>query len=131
MRTSVAVTGGAALLFLGYAMGSAQLFAPAAVLAQTETEKPASTSGVEVSDETKAKIKAAADALKVAMDALIEEGKYVSAIKGVNAFAVLSGGGNALRDLQSGAVVDPETFAALYSDLATDAVAKDLSRDDK
>lgn len=131
MRTSMTIFGGAALLMVGYGLGSAQLLSPATALAQGEADKasPATPAAVDVSAETKAKIKTAADALKAAMDALVEEQKYVAATKGINTFAVLTGGGNAIRDLQNGAVVDPETFAALYSDLATDAIAKDLGRD--
>lgn len=127
MRTSVAVLGGAALLTFGYVLGSAQIFAPATLLAQGDQSKP--TSGVEITDETKTKIKAASDALKAAMDALVDEGKYVSAIKGINTFAVLSGGINSIRDLENNAVVDPETFSALYANLATDTIAAELGRD--
>jgi hypothetical protein len=83
-----------------------------------------------LTDETKAKIKAAADALKVAMDALEAEGKYKdSAVKGMNTFTVLTGGGDSFADLKSAGGVDPETFAALYAGLAADKVAVDLSKD--
>lgn len=133
MRTSMTILGGAALLIAGYGIGASQILSPATVLAQGDAGKADAAapvqSGVDLSEETKAKIKAAADALKIAMDALVEEQKYVPATRGVNAFSVLTGGGNAIRDLQSGAVVDPETFAALYADLATDAIAADLARD--
>jgi hypothetical protein len=64
------------------------------------------------------------------MEALQAEGRYDSAIKSVNAFAVLSGGGNSVEDLKRGVGgVDPETFAALYAGLATDQIVVDLGRD--
>ncbi len=132
MRTSAKITGGLALLTIGYALGASQILSPAAIWAQG---KGKSKGGIDaqaaqpLADETKTKIKAAADALKAAMDALQSEGRYESAIKSVNAFAVLSGGGNSLADLQSSGNVDPETFAALYAGLATDQVVVDLGRD--
>jgi len=64
------------------------------------------------------------------MEALQSENRYNSATKNVNAFAVLSGGGDSLEDLKRGVGgVDPETFAALYAGLATDQVVVDLGRD--
>lgn len=135
MRTSVKITLCLALLLIGYVLGASQILSPQALLAQGDkkgavAKKTADPlAGQALSDETKTKIKAAADALKTAMEALQAEQRYESAIKGVNAFAVLSGGGNSLRDLQSGPGVDPETFAALYAGLATDSVVVDIGRD--
>jgi len=131
MRASVTVAGGIALLGLGYVLGSAQVFAPGVLLAQPAAATKKASDAVAISDEAKVRIKAAADALKSASDALVDENRYASAIKGVNAFSVLSGGGQALRDLENGAVVDPETFAALYANLATDNVAVELGRDNE
>ncbi len=133
MRTSVTITSGVALLMLGYCLGASQLLSPAALFAQGNKAKakaPGESADQGLSDETKTKIKAASDALKAAMDALDAEGRYKeSAIKGVNSFIVLSGGGNSLEDLKSANGVDPETFAALYAGLATDQVAPDIGRD--
>lgn len=131
MRTSVTILGGAALLTLGYVLGASQILSPAAAQAEDETAKAAAeATGVEVTEETKIKIKAAATALKAAMDALVDEGKYTAATKGVNSFGVLTGGVHAIRDLERNAVVDPETYAALYANLATDSVAAELGRDE-
>jgi len=127
MRISVSLFGGAALLAVGYILGSSHVLSPALLLAQAGGA--GESSGVGLQDETKTKIHVAADALKAAADALVDEGKYVPATKGVNAFAVFSGGVNAIQDLQSSAVVDPETFAGLYADLATDSIAVDLGHD--
>ncbi len=131
MRTSVTILGSVALLTVGYVAGASQLLSPAIVVAQTDAAKPAAEnkSGVEITEESKIKIKAAADALRLAMDSLIDEGKYIPATKGMNVFAILTGGANTIRDLEAGAVVDPETFAALYANLATDQVAVSLGRD--
>lgn len=139
MRTSVAVAGGFLLLGIGYALGSSQILSPALVLAQGKGEakkdaKPKAGGDLsipqpDITEETRTKIKTAADALNAAMQALQDESKYTPAIKGVNSFGVLTGGGSAITDLKAGAIVDPETYAALYAGLASDAVAPDLAKD--
>ena len=133
MRTSATITGCLALLAIGYALGASQILAPGLLLAQGGKGKSRpgadSQAAPPLSDETKTKIKAAADALKTAMEALATEGRYNSAIKGTNAFAVLTGGDNSLNDIKSRGGVDPETFAALYAGLAADSVIIDLGRD--
>jgi hypothetical protein len=133
MRTSATITGCFALLTIGYALGASQILSPGLLLAQAGKGKSRpgadSQAGQPLSDETKTKIKAAADALKTAMEALVAEGRYNPAIKGTNAFAVLTGGSDSMRDLQSRGGVDPETFAALYAGLAADSVIIDLGRD--
>ena len=132
MRTSAKITGGLALLTIGYCLGASQILSPVTLLAQGKGKSRAVGDALAAqgpTDETKTKIKAAADALKTAMDALQSENRYESAIKSVNAFAVLSGGGNSTADLAGGGGVDPETFAALYAGLATDQVVVDLGRD--
>ncbi|MCH7688590.1 MAG: hypothetical protein IH899_18235 [Planctomycetes bacterium] len=65
------------------------------------------------------------------MIALQQENVYNSATKGLNSFLVSTGGGDAVADLESGRGVDPETFAALYADLATDEVAQHLAKDEE
>jgi hypothetical protein len=136
MRTSLTVTSGVGLLLIGYIAGGSHLLSPAALLAQGGAGKGKGKAGADaqaaqpLSDETKAKIKAAADALKAAQEALEAEARYTnSAIKGINAFTVLTGGGSSLEDLKSTGGVDPETFGALYAGLATDSVVVDLGRD--
>ena len=128
---------GVALVGVGYLLGSCQVFTPGSLFAQG-TKKPAGVVGPTeadaiqlppMSDEAKAKIRAAHDALKAAQETLQAEGHYQSATKGVNAFTVLSGGGSSVKDLEAGRGVDPETFAALYADLAIDEVAEKLGKD--
>src|SRR5258708_1019653 len=113
MRKIVTVLGAVALVAVGYLLGASHALSPASLWAAQAggaKAKAAAQPGSDLSDETKEKIKAAAVALKAAMDALVDENRYQPAIKGVNAFAVLTGGGNARQDLENGAIVDPETF---------------------
>ena len=119
--------GGLALVGVGYLLGSVRVFDPQVTLAQGAAAQPK----VELLDETQQKLRAAADALRAAADSLTNEQKYQSATKGLNVFAILSGGRNVIEDLENGAIVDPETFAALYADLAVDQVAVHLGRDDE
>src|SRR5213075_1584673 len=101
MRTSITVTSGVGLLLIGYIAGGSHLLSPAALLAQAGKGKARpgadSHAAPPLSDEAKAKVKAAADALKAAQEALEAENRYGnSAIKGINAFTVLTGGGSSM-----------------------------------
>ncbi|MCY2963854.1 MAG: hypothetical protein NT069_09445 [Planctomycetota bacterium] len=131
MRRAFPWVGGVGLLLVGYVLGSLQLFTPTAIFAQGTKGATASDGGVKIDlmDETQTKIRAAADAMRSAADALANEQKYQPATKGMNTFAILSGGRNTVDDLENGAIVDPETYSALYADLATDTVAVHLGRD--
>ena len=134
MRTSLTVTSGVGLLLIGYIAGSSHLLSPAALLAQGGKGKAKPGANAQaappLSDEAKTKIKAAADALKAAQEALEAESRLgTSATKGINAFTVLTGGGSSMEDLKSAGGVDPETFGALYAGLASDTVVTDLGRD--
>ncbi len=82
------------------------------------------------SDETTKKIQLANDALKAAAESLKNESLYIAATKPINVLGILSGGINAVDDLESGRGVDPETFAALYADEATDDVKLHLGKDE-
>jgi hypothetical protein len=134
MRTTATLTGSLVLLTIGYALGASQILSPGMLLAQAGRGKGktgADASAAQpLTEESKTKIKAAADALKAAMESLQAESRFGEpAVKGINAFAVLTGGNSSLNDLQSGGGVDPETFAALYAGLATDKVVVELGRD--
>ena len=111
------------LLVTGYFFGISGAFRSDSVLGQD--------SAVQLTEETADKLKKANDALTAAMLALTTDQVYNSATKGVNSFLVSTGGGDAVADLESGRGVDPETFAALYADLATDEVALHLAKDDE
>jgi hypothetical protein len=71
--------------------------------------------GTELSESTADKVREANAALQSAMQSLESENRYVGITIGPTAFLVLSGGGDAQADLESGNGVDPETFAALYA----------------
>ncbi len=111
------------LLVTGYLFGVSGAFLSDSVLGQD----PA----VQLSPETDEKLKKANDALTAAMTALTSDQVYNSATKGMNSFLVSTGGGDAVADLEKGRGVDPETFAALYADLATDEVAQHLAKDEE
>ena len=120
----------AALVAFGYVLGSADALSPRPLLAQGDdkTVDPA-LKNLGLSEELIAKLKSAHDAVKAAGDALAAENRYTGATKGTNSFAVLCGGLNPAADLETSQMVDPETFAALYADQATDEIAVHLSRD--
>jgi hypothetical protein len=100
-----------------------------AVVAQDDAAAPAAGGGL--SDETKAKIKAAADAMNAAVESLKLDQQWSPATKGINTFGVLTGGLNSMKDLEEGRGVDPETFAALYAGLAADEIADKIGRDEE
>lgn len=113
------------LLAAGYLLGASGFVASPAVHAQQ-----AAGAG-QMSENTANKVAEARNALAAAMIALQNENLYNPATKGVNTFLVAGGGGDAIADLESGRGVDPETFAALYADLAIDDIARHLSKDDQ
>ncbi|MDZ4685807.1 MAG: hypothetical protein SH850_12130 [Planctomycetaceae bacterium] len=106
---------------VGYGLGHLDTGRQSALRAQDAATGP--------TEETARKIQAANDALKAALEGLKNESLYNPATKGMNVYAVLSGGIDAIDDLESGRGVDPETFASLYSDMAVDEVAQHLAKD--
>lgn len=135
MRRFTTLLTAVGLVGLGYVLGAAGPFMSASLLAEADkTDKAAAaTDGAAEkagpSEDAIAKIKAADDAIKIALEALKQEELYVPATSVPNALVVTAGGVNAVKDLESGRGVDPETFAALYAGLATDEVAPHLERD--
>ena len=111
MRRWKSIAIGVALLATGYLLGVGGAFHARALTAQEASP--------EVSDNTQEKIRASQAALQEAADALRIDGRYESVTEDLNAFLILSGGGNAVADLESGNGVDPETFAALYAGQAS------------
>lgn len=57
-------------------------------------------------------------------------GDLKSATTGINFFSISVGGVNAEQDLEEGRGVDPETFAALYADLASPKILPHLDYDE-
>ena len=62
-------------------------------------------------------------------DSLASESLNTLAVEGRNFFALSVGGVDALRDLEEGRGVDPETFAAIYADRATPDVTQHIDTD--
>ena len=112
------------MLAIGYLLGAVGAFDARQLPAQDAGQSS-------VTSDTADKIYAADRALREASDALRGEGKYGAATEGVNAFLVLCGGGNAQEDLENGASVDPETYAALYSGQAIPEIADYLEYDEQ
>jgi hypothetical protein len=116
---------GLALVAVGYFLGSTGVLQSPPAHAQVQPgEDP-------LNKDTKVKIKTAYEALMAAKEALANDGRYIPATDPtvLNAFGVLSGGLNAVNDLESGQGVDPETFAALYADFAAGNLREDIARD--
>jgi hypothetical protein len=122
MRRWKSIAMAVALLATGYVLGVSGAFHARALTAQD--------SGSAVSDNTREKIRAAQAALQEAAEALKVEGRYESVTDDLNAFLILSGGGNAQEDLESGKGVDPETYAALNAGQARDEIQEFLDLDD-
>lgn len=109
------------VLLTGYVLGRFDAFEGSFLAAQENAAGP--------SDEAQRKIVAANEALKAAMEALKAESLYTPATRSLNVYGILTGGLNAIDDLEAGRGVDPETFADLYADLAVDEVQQHLAKD--
>jgi hypothetical protein len=123
MRRYQTLLFGAAMLLLGYLIGAGGMLRSPTAEAQDDDSKAAA--------ESENKIRDVQNALQVAMEELRQVGKYNAITDGINSFLVLSGGGDAMADLDSGNGVDPETFAAIYAGKAIPEVADKLGTDDE
>jgi len=84
-----------------------------------------------VSRETLSSYKRARVVMNNLADMLTSENqRYQSATEGINYFALSVGGVDAIRDLEEGRGVDPETFAAIYADRALPKISEHLTTDD-
>jgi hypothetical protein len=81
-------------------------------------------------EEVMTRLKETHSALLAAMQELQRQNMYQPAVTGVNSFAISVGGLNVLEDLETTRSVDPETFAALYADRATEEVAQHIAKDE-
>lgn len=115
------------LVGLGYVLGVSGVLDPG--FARAQQAAPDEAGGL--SEETANTVKAANAAIKAAVGVLQQDGLYAPVINTPNAFAASVGGVNVMADLEAGRGVDPETFAALYAGLASDAIASDLSKDEE
>ncbi len=124
MRKLMRFGAGLSLLAVGYFLGSQGLLETRPARAQAQ---PIGSQGL--NKDAKEKLKTAYEALVAAREMLINEGRYTLATEGINTFAIMMGGVDAVSDLETGRGVDPETFAALYAGLASPDIRKDLARD--
>ncbi|WP_437193772.1 hypothetical protein [Planctomicrobium sp. SH527] len=115
MRLARSLAGAALIFGFGYLCGNGHL-SLRSVTAQDEAKDPAG-----------AKIHESYRRLVDAKEALESNSRYETVTDGLNAFLILSGGGNAKTDLESGRGVDPETFAALYAGRALPEIQPLLS----
>ena len=115
---------GVGILAVGYVLGACGAFDMTGLRAQAPADSGPS-------DETIDKIREANNAINAAMLALKNDGRYQSVIQEPNAFAVMSGGLNAMADLESGRGVDPVTFAGLYAGRAIGDIEADLTKDEE
>lgn len=111
------------VLGLGYLLGASHSAIHSQAIGQGVGEDPDA-------DEVAKEIATAYTALQSVKNLLNQEGRYNSASKTLNMSAVMSGGVDAIADLESGRGVDPETFAALYADQASDEVRIELDFDE-
>ena len=113
-----------AVFSLGYFAGTAQWQADSHLNAQGFGNADPQA------DELTEKIGEAFAAVQTARGVLDQDALYNPATKTVNVTGVLSGGVDAITDLESGRGVDPETFAALYAGMATDEISAELDKDE-
>ncbi len=119
------VLAGLTLFGLGYLAGTDQGWSSGLVQAQP----PAAGADENLSRNSVDKLHETFITLQQSADALQSEGRYQAITEGLNGFLILSGGGDAMADLESGDGVDPETFAALYAGQAIPEVQDHLTTD--
>lgn len=92
---------------------------------------PLSAQSVSLSNENLERLRQAQVLLGTVQQTLIAEGSYVPAIRGLNTYATITGGTDAISGLESGRGVDPVTYAGLHAGLANDRVAPRLGKDEQ
>ncbi len=123
----------AALLSGGYVLGTLDVLQLPASWAQgpktPELDEQVAT--ITISNDAIKQIQGIHETLAAAMETLKLEGQYTSATEGLNPYLILTGGGNAIDDLERGFGVDPVTFAQLYAGQAVREVQDELSKDEQ
>ena len=112
------------LFFSGLVIGTLMSQAPGRLHAQ---EEPSAT---KYSKDVLDAYKKAYKSVRELNNLFVAGGESTSAFGGVNYFATSVGGVNAERDLEEGRGVDPETFAALYAEMASPKIAQSLDYDE-
>jgi hypothetical protein len=124
MRRFHAILSTVVVFALGYAIGSFQGHSPQPLRA---VQDPV---GDQFSPDVLAAYKKANKGIQELNNLFIAGGQSTNAFGGLNYFAASVGGIDAERDLEEGRGVDPETFAALYADLASTKVSQHLDKDE-
>ena len=123
-RTGVLVSGGF-LFVTGLVAGTLLSQAPPSLHAQQESQTP------QYSNDVLEAYKRSHKAVRELNNLFVASGDSTTVFGGVNYFAASVGGINAERDLEEGRGVDPETFAALYAEMATPRIAQHLDFDEQ
>lgn len=120
------------LLAVGFFLGATDLLTLQTTSAQpaAETKSEEQLVSVDLSNDAVRQLQGINEQLASAMETLRIEGAYTPATEGINPYLIMTGGGNAIDDLERGNGVDPFTFAALYSGKAVPDVASELSKDE-
>lgn len=114
-----------ALVFgVGYACGTFNAGEPSHLRAVQEL-KPVG----DMSRDTLISYKSFLKGSKDLADSLSAESLNIPAMPGLNYFAMSVGGVDAVRDLEEGRGVDPETFAAIYADRASPELTQHIETD--
>ncbi len=117
---------GSAVFAFGYTCGIFQAGSPADLQAVAQPDRKIVEA---VSNETlEAYVKFRKGGSDLA-DSLRAESLNTVAVEGINFFALSVGGVDAVRDLEEGRGVDPETFAAIYADRASTEVTQHVDTD--
>jgi len=121
-----------ALVGVGYFLGTSDVLQPAHTSAQPPSaNEDEQNQAVPLANETVQQIQMASEALTQAMETLRLEGRYNPAAVPMNPFLILTGGGDAIEDLEQGNGVDPITFAQLYAGMAMREVGDEITRDEQ
>jgi hypothetical protein len=107
---------------LGFHAGTLQWSAQSTAIAQNDDTG--------ASEEVTKSITSAYSALQTVRSNLKQEGHYTSATTMLNVTGVMAGDIDAIGDLEAGNGVDPETFGALYADMASTEVSEHLNTDE-
>jgi hypothetical protein len=119
----------AGLVLAGFVLGAVSVSPFSAAPAQVASPADVAGEPANITPANAEKVKQASDALATAQTALEQDGLYTPAIRGLNPYATLAGGVDAVTDLESGRGVDPVTFAGLHIGLATDDILPGLAYD--
>lgn len=125
MSKTRTLVGGGCLFLTGLVIGTLLSQTPPVLRAQQDSET------TEISKDVLEAYKRAHKAVRELNNLFVASGESTTVFGGVNYFATSVGGINAERDLEEGRGVDPETFAALYAEMATPRIAQHLDYDEQ